>query len=179
MSEAGAITLETVLLQHRVEQFYYAEAAMLDERRFDDWLGLFAPDIRYTMPLRTNRVGREKRFEIGGENDSAYFDEDHASLDMRVRKFKTGTNWAEDPASRTRHLVSNVRIVPGGDTGEGEIAVRSAFLIYRNRLERQTEIFAGERQDILRQTENGLRIARRHILLDQATLLTSSLSFFL
>lgn len=177
MSQGDSAALEAVLLQHRVEQFYYAEAALLDERCFDDWLGLFAPDIRYTMPLRTNRVGREKRFEIAGENESAYFDEDHASLDMRVRKFKTGTNWAEDPPSRTRHLISNVRIVPGENTGE--IAVRSAFLIYRNRLERQTEIFAGERQDTLRQTDGGLRIARRHILLDQATLLTSSLSFFL
>lgn len=179
MQPNDASAIQAVILQHQIEQFYFDEAARLDERRFDDWLTLFAEDIRYTMPLRTNRVGRDKKFEYSQLDESAYFDEDHASLDMRVRKFKTGTNWAEDPPSRTRHLIGNVRILGAADAAEGEIATRCAFLIYRSRLERQTEIFAGERQDILRRSGDGFLIARRHILLDQSTLLTSSLSFFL
>lgn len=161
---------------YRIERFYYDEAALLDDRRYAEWLALFAPDIHYTMPLRTTRAGRDIRHEYSGPKDSALFDEDYASLDMRVRKFSSGTNWAEDPPSRTRHLITNLRVDREAD---GEIAVRTAFLIYRNRLERQTELFAGERQDILRVRDGGFLIARRHILLDQSTLLTSSLSFFI
>lgn len=165
------------MVQHyRIERFYYDEAALLDDRRYPEWLALFAPDIRYVMPLRTTRAGRDIRHEYSGPRDSAMFDEDHASLDMRVRKFASGTNWAEDPPSRTRHLITNLRV--DGEV-DGGIAVRTAFLIYRNRLERQTELFAGERQDVLRVHEGSFLIARRRILLDQSTLLTSSLSFFI
>jgi len=180
MPRNDAAMLETLILHHRIERFYYDEAALLDDRRYEEWLALFAEDIHYVMPLRTNRVRRERKLEYSAPQESAYFDEDHASLDMRVRKFASGTNWAEEPPSRTRHLIGNVR-VDAGETGggeAGEIAVRSAFIIYRNRLERQTEVFAGERQDVLRAEGDSFRIARRRILLDQATLLTSSLSFF-
>ncbi|AZI35394.1 benzene dioxygenase small subunit [Caenibius tardaugens NBRC 16725] len=175
MPQNDAITLNALALQHRVERFYYDEAALLDDRCYNDWLTLFAKDIRYVMPLRTNRTRREWKLEFSGPHESAYFDEDYASLDMRVRKFASGTNWAEDPPSRTRHLIGNVRIV---DDNAGEITVRSAFIVYRNRLERQTEVFAGEREDLLRADGATFRIARRHIALDQGTLLTSSLSFF-
>lgn len=175
MPRNEAPTLDTLLLHHRVGTFLYHEAELLDERRHEDWLALFAPDVRYVMPLRTNRGRREMHLEYSGDHESAYFDEDHASLEVRIRKFASGSNWAEDPPSRTRHLIGNVRV---GAAEGGEIAVRSAFIVYRNRLERQTEIFAGERQDVLRETDDGLRIARRRILLDQGTLLTSSLSFF-
>ncbi len=168
--------LAQMLLHYRIERFFYDEVALLDDRRYPEWLALFAPDIRYVMPLRTTRTGRDLKHEFGGPKDSAMFDEDHASLDMRVRKFASGTNWAEDPPSRTRHFITNLRV--DGETDEG-IAVRTAFLVYRNRLERQTEIFAGERQDVLRPHEGGFQIARRRILLDQSTLLTSSLSFFI
>lgn len=176
MAQDNEALLANVLRQHRVEQFYYHEAELLDDHRFEDWLALFAKDIRYVMPLRTNRTRRERKLEFSAPNESAYFDEDHASLDMRVRKFATGTNWAEDPLSRTRHLISNVRV---DATNPAELTVKSAFLIYRNRLERQTEIFAGERQDVLRAHGESFQIARRYIVLDQGTLLTSSLSFFI
>ncbi len=175
MRPGDAVTLDTLILQHRVEAFLFHEAELLDERRHEDWLVLFAPDIRYVMPLRTNRGRREVHAEFSSDSESAYFDEDRGSLEMRIRKFSSGSNWAEDPPSRTRHLIGNIRV---GALDGGEVAVRSAFIVYRNRLERQTEIFAGERQDLLRADGEGFRIARRRILLDQGTLLTSSLSIF-
>jgi biphenyl 2,3-dioxygenase beta subunit len=58
------------------------------------------------------------------------------------------------------------------------VEAKSNFIVYRNRLERQTDIFAGERHDVLRENGDSYRIAKRRILLDQGTLLTSSLSFF-
>lgn len=175
MQPNDPVTIEALILKYRVEAFLYREAELLDERRHEDWLALFAPDIRYVMPLRTNRARRELHLEYSGEHESAYFDETYDSLAMRIRKFSSGANWAEDPPSRTRHLITNIRV---NDLGNGEVEVKSDFIVYRNRLERQTEIFAGERQDLLRADGGGFRIARRRILLDQGTLLTSSLSFF-
>lgn len=175
MPQNDLAPLDTLLLQHDVEQFLFHEAELMDERKHDEWLELFAPDIRYVMPLRTNRGRRELHLEYSGAHESAYFDETLESLQMRIRKFTSGSNWAEDPPSRTRHLITNVRVRPlDGD----EVAAKSNFLIYRNRLERQTEIFAGERHDVLRRENGSYRIASRRILLDQGTLLTSSLSFF-
>lgn len=171
-----ALNETTLLRQHAVEQFYYAEAELLDDRRYDEWFALMEEDIRYFMPMRFNRGRREMHLEFSDDHQSAYYDEDKESMLLRQRKLACGTNWAEDPPSRTRHLISNVRIADGAVPGE--LSVKSAFLVYRNRLERQTEIFAGERQDVLRPKDGSFRIARRTILLDQATLLTSSLSIF-
>ena len=175
MSADAQNTFDAVALQHKVEQFLYSEAELLDDRRMDDWFALMAPDIHYVMPLRTNRSRRERALEYSAPGESALFDEDHASLEIRIRKFRSGTNWAEEPPSRTRHLISNVRVSQGEN---GMPAVRSNFIVYRNRLERQTEIFAGERHDALRPAGESFLIARRRILLDQSTLLTSSLSIF-
>lgn len=175
MQQNDLSALDTLLLQHKVEQFLFHEASLMDERKHDEWLKLFAADIHYVMPLRTNRGRRELHLEYSGAHESAYFDESIDSLEMRVRKFTCGSNWAEDPPSRIRHLITNIRVNP---LGNGEVEAKSNFIVYRNRLERQTDIFAGERHDVLRENGDSYRIAKRRILLDQGTLLTSSLSFF-
>jgi 3-phenylpropionate/cinnamic acid dioxygenase small subunit len=92
--------------------------------------------------------------------------------------------WAEDPPSRTRHLITNVTVrrnaEGGADGADGEYVAESAFLCYRNRLEREVDIYAGGRTDILRRSEDGgLLIARRTILLDQNVLLAKNISTFL
>ena len=86
--------------------------------------------------------------------------------------------WAEDPPSRIRHLITNVS-VQAGDAPD-EYVAESAFLCYRNRLEREVDLYAGGRTDVLRRTEDGtLLIARRTILLDQNVLLAKNISTFL
>ncbi|MBV6763115.1 aromatic-ring-hydroxylating dioxygenase subunit beta, partial [Rhodococcus opacus] len=64
-----------------------------------------------------------------------------------------------------------------GFTGD-DLLVRSAFLVYRNRLEREENIFAGGRTDILRRTGTGLQVAHRTILLDQNILQSKNISTF-
>ena len=81
-----------------------------------------------------------------------------------------------DPPSRTRHLVTNVRIQPRASKGEYDVS--SNFLLYRTRLETDLNIFAGRREDLLRKTADGWRIARRKILLDQNVVLAKNLSVF-
>lgn len=173
----------TPQLQQEIEQFLYAEARLLDARRYRDWFALLADDLRYVMPLRFNTLARERDHELSGPDESAWFDEIRASIDVRLKRLETGMAWAEEPPSRVRHLITNVTIEPthapasaGGDT----LTVRSYFHVYRSRLERQVDQFTGERTDTLRRapTPLGWALVRRHIVLDQATLLSNNLSLF-
>ncbi|WP_420751333.1 3-phenylpropionate/cinnamic acid dioxygenase subunit beta [Rhodococcus sp. O3] len=166
-----------------VEQFYYEEAELLDDGRFTDWLDLLADDLDYWMPTRTNRLRRQQALSIAARGEAALYDETKDSLAWRIRRFDSGMAWAEDPPSRTRHLVTNVvarHVDPAEHAGftAGDLVVRSAFLVYRNRLEREENIFAGGRTDVLRRTDTGLKVARRTILLDQNILQAKNISTF-
>lgn len=171
----GVVTFE---LQHEVEQFLYAEADLLDDRLFDEWFALLADDIHYWMPVRANRLARELDREFSAAGEAAFFDENKAHLEQRVQRLHTGMAWAEDPPSRTRHFVTNVRISPRAT--DGELDVTSNFILYRTRLEREMDLFAGKRIDVLRRVDSafGWQIAKRTILLDQSTLLAKNLSSF-
>jgi 3-phenylpropionate/cinnamic acid dioxygenase small subunit len=170
-------------IHFEVEQFYYEEAELLDDGRFADWLELLADDLDYWMPTRTNRLRRQQALSIAARGEAGYYDETKESLAWRIRRFDSGMAWAEDPPSRTRHLITNIvvrHIDPGQhpDFSAEDLEVRSAFLVYRNRLEREENVFAGRRVDILRRTEAGLRVARRVILLDQHVLQAKNISTF-
>jgi 3-phenylpropionate/cinnamic acid dioxygenase small subunit len=170
-------------IHFEVEQFYYEEAELLDDGRFPDWLELLADDLDYWMPTRTNRLRRQQALSIAARGEAGYYDETKESLAWRIRRFDSGMAWAEDPPSRTRHLITNIvvqHIDPGQhpDFSAEDLEVRSAFLVYRNRLEREENLFAGRRVDILRRTEEGLRVARRVILLDQHVLQAKNISTF-
>ena len=151
---------------------------MLDERRHDEWLALLAEDIRYWMPMRRNvKYGDTTREFTRETEDINWFDEDKFTLQQRVRQIETGVHWAEEPLSRTTHMVSNVTIAEAG-TGHGEIQVDLRFLLYRNRLESETDIFVGKRKDTLRRSGTGWKIARRWIVLDQSVLMAKNLTAF-
>jgi 3-phenylpropionate/cinnamic acid dioxygenase small subunit len=170
-------------IHFEVEQFYYEEAELLDDGRFADWLELLADDLDYWMPTRTNRLRRQQALSIAARGEAGYYDETKESLAWRIRRFDSGMAWAEDPPSRTRHLITNIvvrHIDPSQhpDFSAEDLEVRSAFLVYRNRLEREENLFAGRRVDILRRTEEGLRVARRVILLDQHVLQAKNISTF-
>ena len=170
-------------IHFEVGQFYYTEAELLDDGRFTDWLDLLEDDLDYWMPTRTNRLRRQQALSIASRGEAAYYDETRQSLAWRIRRFDSGMAWAEDPPSRTRHLITNVvahHVDPAGTPGftDDDLLVRSAFLVYRNRLEREENVFAGRRTDILRRRPAGLRVARREILLDQNILQAKNISTF-
>lgn len=157
----------------RVVQFLYEEAALLDARRFDEWLGFLTEDVAYRVPVPVVSDGGEP----GYARDGHFFYENLSSLTQRVRRLATGFAWAEDPPSRTCRLISNVRVET--DAGD-QLAATSNFLIYRSRADvPHPDLLAGERHDILRETGEGLKLARREVLLAQAVLGLPSLSFFL
>jgi 3-phenylpropionate/cinnamic acid dioxygenase small subunit len=149
------------------------EAQLLDSGQFEDWLALLTEDIHYIVPIRLTR-------ERGGGSDvhrgAPYFQDDMGTLQMRVQRLKTEFAWAEDPPSRTRRFVTNVRPRLVGETVE----IRSYLLLYRSRGDdTNVELISAERHDVLRRTAAGLRLCQREVLLDQATLGVRNLAVML
>ncbi len=168
-------------LKFEIEAFLFHEAELLDERRFTEWLELLDDDLVYFMPIRRNvRFGDAARERTREGFDISWFDEDKWSLAKRVEQLNTGIHWAEEPASRVSHLVTNVQVLeiePSLDAPR-EVSVKSRFLIYQNRVESETALFVGKRFDRLRRAGTSWKIARREITLDQSVLQAKNLSVF-
>jgi 3-phenylpropionate/cinnamic acid dioxygenase small subunit len=165
-------------LRHAIEDFFYFEAELLDDRRLREWLDLLADDVHYWMPIRQNLLERpaDVNDELSKPGEAYYFNDTKKTLNVRVERFYKKNAWAEMPPSRTRHLVSNIRVKQ--DSGL-EIEVHSNFLCYRTRMEKDQDIFVGTRHDLLRRDSSNFKIVRRMIILDQATLAAKNISVFL
>ena len=156
--------------------FYIHEAWLLDERKFKEWLDLFTDDVLYFMPRRKNVPRRESHREVTPLGDLALIEDDKRYLEMRVARLETGMAWAEDPPSRTRHLVGNLVAEP---LDSGDVQAKTAFLVYRSHLETDQQLLAGSREDVLRRVDDAWKVAKRTIVLDANVLLDKNLSIFL
>jgi 3-phenylpropionate/cinnamic acid dioxygenase small subunit len=173
---AESSPLERLLVKQEIEDFFYREADLLDERRYEEWLELFTEDAHYWMPLRRNVPRDEPEREFTREGaDVNWFDEGKDTLTRRVKQILTGIHWAEEPPSRICHIVSNIQIVRAT---RDEVEARSRFIVYRNRVQTETDFLVGKREDLLRRMDGGLKIARRKIVLDQNVLLAKNLTMF-
>jgi 3-phenylpropionate/cinnamic acid dioxygenase small subunit len=171
-----------------VEQFLYREARLLDERRFHEWLELLTDDVRYWMPVRSNRYPKASKAisildpdryaeeELAKDDELAILDETKETLARRIARLDTGMAWAEDPPSRTRHLIANIEVEQ--EESESVLKVYSNFIVYRNRGETEQDFYVGGRQDVLRKVNGTWKIARRTIVLDQNVLLAKNVSIF-
>ena len=174
-------TIARLLLKEEVSEFLFAEAEMLDDRNFEEWLDLLADDIRYWMPMRRNVKANEMEREFTREGqDINWFDEGKETLDRRVRQIRTGVHWAEEPLSRIRHFITNVQLLNAAPSASDptEVSVRCRFLVYRNRVETETDFLIGKREDTLKKVSGDWKIAERKITLDQNVLLAKNLTFF-
>ena len=173
--------ISRLLLKQDIEAFLYHEANLLDDRRYEDWLALLTDDVRYWVPMRRNvKFGElEREFTREGQ-DINWFDEGKQTLTQRVNQILTGVHWAEEPLSRISHLVTNVEILEESPmAAEAEdVSLRCRFIIYRNRVETETDILVGRREDTLRRVDGEWRISQRKVLLDQNVLLAKNLTFF-
>ncbi len=161
--------------QHEVEQFLYDEAALLDGHHYEEWLDLFADDASYFMPIRRTRLQGEVDQEFTKPGEMAFFDDTKPLLAGRVKKLMSGRSWAEDPPSRTRRLITNVRVL---DDDGAHLTVASNFLLYRTRLNSEEDTWVGSRRDVLRRVGESFRIAARTIYLEQTVILSRNLSNF-
>ena len=176
-----ASDLAHMFLKYQVEEFLYQEAEILDERRFEEWLDLLTDDVRYWMPMRRNvKFGElEREFTREGQ-DINWFDEGKDTLTRRVNQILTGVHWAEEPLSRICHTVSSVQVLQATPSASEptDVAVKCRFFIYRNRVETETDLLVGKREDVLRRVDGSWKIAQRKVVLDQNILLAKNLTFF-
>lgn len=171
-------TLRRLLLTHEVHEFLCREADLLDERRYEEWLDLLTDDVSYWAPIRRNvQFGHWDTENTRQGLDMNWFDEGKATLRLRVKQLMSGVHWVEEPTPRVSRLISNVhdvRAVPDPEDPE-EVSVKYRILIYRNKLDDDTDVFAGKRHDVLRKVEGRWKIAKRTMLLDQSVLLAATM----
>ena len=168
-------------LMRAIEDFFYMEADLLDERNYDAWLDLLTDNILYWMPMRKNVSFDDRDKETTAEDDIAWFHDDKETLTKRVRQIQTGVHWADEPISRVSHLITNIRLAkPITALDEGKkLTTNCRFIVYRNRLETETDLLVGRREDTLTRVKGKLMLARRKILLDQSVLMAKNLTMFL
>ncbi|KRE38964.1 hypothetical protein ASG73_00935 [Janibacter sp. Soil728] len=138
-------------LQHEIQQFLFREASLLDSRSFPEWLHLFTADCTYWIPSGTE--------EDPSRKVSIVYDS-FSTLTERVWRFEGGLAFAQQPASVSSHLVSNVvveEVVPGGHPDGDLIRVRSRFVVTEFRY-RDQYVYAGSYEHQLVRTAEGLRI---------------------
>ncbi len=146
-------------LRAEIEDFLYEEAALLDEWKLKDWLALMTEDIIYEVPPTDSPDGNSE--------DTLFLVADNAMrLHSRVEQLSSGEAWAETPLSRTRRLVTNVRIL--AERGD-EIDITANFVIHRYRGEK-ADVYVGRYQHTLVRREGRLLIRRRRSVLDQLSL---------
>ena len=158
-----------------VEAWLFWEAELLDARRFHDWLSLLADDVHYRMPVSVT-LPRSAGAVPGLAMH--HFDEDRYALEKRVERLEGDHAWTEDPPSRARRHVSNVRVVPGG--APGEVVARSYVLMYRSRGDdRPAELLSAERTDRLRGSPGNWLLVERDVAVDDSVLRAQNLALFL
>lgn len=160
---------------NRILETLYDEAAALDERRFDDWIAMLAEDLIYTAPVRVTRNGPNKDRDV--MRTMMHFDDNYASILMRAGRLSKSA-WAEDPPSRTRRFVTNVRVAEREAAGEYEVS--SYLYVERSRFDvSHNETTSCERRDVWRSVDGGYKLATREIIVDQSTLGMSNFAIFL
>jgi p-cumate 2,3-dioxygenase subunit beta len=138
-----------------IEEFLFAEAALLDSFEFDPWLALFAPDAHNLIPPLDVR-------EAGPQEALYLVNDDMNRLTSRVRQYQGRAMWVENPPARTRRMVSNVRIL--SDEGD-QLRVTANFIVYRIR-GNDVDPYIGRYQHVLVRTDAGLRFKERKSTLD-------------
>jgi p-cumate 2,3-dioxygenase subunit beta len=153
------VTAVTVgVSRQQVEDFLYAEAALLDSWSLDDWLVLFDEDAKYEVPCNDAPDGDPAR-------DLMLIDDDYTRLAARVARLNNRRAHREYPHSRTNHQVFNVRVDASGNV----ISVNASFTVWRFRAGRSS-CYVGQYRYRLRRSDSRFRIAFKRAELDMTDL---------
>lgn len=169
-----------------IEQFYYREARLLDDRKFQQWQGLLAEDIRYRVPCRHSPLLDPKKRdseaflnveqELSQGLEAPYRDEDYLMLSIRVMRSFKQNSWSDNPLTRTRRFVSNVEVLPGPQMDTYK--VYNNVMISYSRHQQDNHLFTVQRRDLLRKVEEDFRIAGREVIIDWNVVTGPSLGIF-
>jgi p-cumate 2,3-dioxygenase subunit beta len=155
----AAAVQRQVLFRQQVEEFLYAEAALLDAWALDDWLLLFDEDAKYEVPCNDAPDGDPAR-------DLMLIDDNYVRLAARVTRLNSRRAHREYPHSRTNHQVFNVRVQ---EVSAEELSVSASFTVWRFRAGR-TSCYVGKYRYRLRRSDDGFRIAAKRAELDMTDL---------
>lgn len=151
-----------------IEDFLYQEAALLDAWKLDEWLALLTDDATYRVPSN-DRLDADPRGTLFTIAD------DMARIRARVTRLQDRNAHAEFPPSRTRRIISNVRI-----TENNPLRVEANFVVYRYRRNEDVRTYVGLYRYGLRSEQGRLRIASREAVLDAMELASlGAVSFIL
>ena len=150
---------QQIVLRQQVEDFLYAEAALLDSWALNEWLLLFDEDAKYEVPCNDALDGDPA-------HDLMLIDDSYVRLAARVTRLDSRRAHREYPHSRTNHQVFNVRVQ---DVSAEELAVTASFTVWRFRAGR-TSCYVGQYRYRLRRSDNGFRIALKRAELDMTDL---------
>jgi p-cumate 2,3-dioxygenase beta subunit len=139
-----------------IEELFYREAELLDEWRLDEWLALLTDDACYYVPPndKPDADHRTTLFTIADNN---------ARLKERVRRIRDPNCHAEQPPSRTRRMIGNVRVTAESAT---HIEASANFIVHRFRRDDDMRVFVGQYRYKLRRVDGALKIAERRVVLD-------------
>ena len=169
-----------------VEQFYYREARILDNREYQQWLRLVTTDVEYRVPVRyipqpdskkketEAFLGVEQELSQGLEPD--FRKENFFILSLRVMRAFKLNSWTDNPPARTRRFISNVEVLPSDQ--EGCYQVYSNTMIYHSRHQKDNHTFTAQRKDLLRIEKGEFKIAKREVIIDWNVITGPSLSIF-
>ncbi len=167
--------IEQLLLQQRVEQFIYSEAALIDSRDFDGWLELFTEDALYWVP--SNDPDMDPNLHVSIIYDTL------EELKDRIWRLGTGAAYAQEPTSHTLHQYTNLRIE--GSPDDDEITVDGTLVIHDYRHNHHLRSmdtvvqYPARCEYRLRQTEGLLRIVLRKIDLLAANGVLGNMGFII
>ncbi len=139
-----------------IETFIHAEAGLLDDRRYDDWIELFTPDCRYWVPVSPDMKSPR--------DGPAHFHDDRQVMMVRTHRLLNPRAFGAEPSPRTVHIVSGIRVEAECD-GEVHVVSSQIMLEYRNRdrFEEDQRVFGSRVRHRLRRTPNGLKIAEKRV----------------
>ena len=150
-----------------VERFLIHEAELLDTWHIEEWLRLFTDDCRYWVPTTED--------DYDPEQDISLIYDDYLALEDRVLRLLNPAAHSQNPRSKTRRLVGNVRIER---QGEHELRVRSNFIVFEARLDRE-QVVGGEYEHVLRRDDGSWRIAWKKVTLVSNNVALTNLTFLL
>lgn len=160
---------QPIVSRSEVEDFLYHEATLLEAWRLDEWRALFLPDGRYEIPALDVPDGDPATSQF-------FIADDPELLTARVTRLKSKNAHAENPASMTHRMISNIVVAP--HTSADRVEVRATFVVHRLRDE-TVEIFPGWYRHVLATTDDGLRFELRRAVIAADRLRQGRLSFVL
>jgi p-cumate 2,3-dioxygenase beta subunit len=141
---------QNLLLRLQVEDFLYYEASLLDDWKLNDWLALFTEDGQYIVPSTDHPKGNP-------DDSVCLIGDDIVRLQGRITRLKSRRAYREFPYSRTKRLISNVRIL---EDSIDEVKIEANFLIYRIR-NGHDDPYVGRYEYTLSKTDDSFKIKVR------------------